>query len=139
MPPKSLSEHLRNKTVKTALVPAVRNLLKQAPEQLLKDQHNTKKFHLIIKKRQYKMQTFLFTKFRYIFFSLFNQVQITFTNYVLLINHFAGDGKSRPAAKGRYKYSNMKKKKRPPPKKIHTTTLIFMFAALKHSIHPRGG
>lgn len=64
--------------MKTALVPAVRNLLKQAPEQLLKDQHNTKKFHLIIKKRQYKMQTFLFTKFRYIFFfSLFNQVQIT--------------------------------------------------------------
>lgn len=64
------------------------------------------------------MQTFLFTKFRYIFFfSLFNQVQITFTNYVLLINHFAGDGKSRPAAKGRYKYSNMKKKKRPPPQK----------------------
>lgn len=33
-------------------------------------------------------------------------------NYIFLVNftHFAGDGKSRPTAKGRYKYSNMKKK-----------------------------
>lgn len=43
-------------------------------------------------------------------------------NYILLITLIvsAGDGKSWPAAKGRYKYSNMKKKK--PPKT--PTTLI---------------
>lgn len=50
--------------MKIALDPAVRNLSNKHQSQFLKDQHNTKKFHLIIKKRQYKMQTFLFTKFK---------------------------------------------------------------------------
>lgn len=42
-------------------------------------------------------------------------------NYILLITLIvsAGDGKSWPAAKGRYKYSNMKKKNPKTP-----TTLI---------------
>lgn len=46
-------------------------------------------------------------------------------NYIFLVNftHFAGDGKSRPTAKGRYKYSNMKKKNKTTE---HTTTLRYV-------------
>lgn len=46
-------------------------------------------------------------------------------NYIFLVNftHFAGDGKSRPTAKGRYKYSNMKKKTKTTE---HTTTLRYV-------------
>lgn len=48
-------------------------------------------------------------------------------NYIFLVNfiHFAGDGNSRPTAKGRYKYSNMKKKKNQKTTK-HTTTLSYV-------------
>lgn len=59
-------------------------------------------------------------------------------NYIFLVNftHFAGDGKSRPTAKGRYKYSNMKKKKQ---KRQNTQQPFVTFPASRHSIHPRGG
>lgn len=42
-------------------------------------------------------------------------------NYILLITLIvsAGDGKSWPAAKGRYKYSNMEKSKNQNPNNPH--------------------
>lgn len=57
------------------------------------------------------MQTFLFYKVQ-IHFLFFQSSANNFMNYICLIALImsAGDGKSWPAAKGRYKYSNMKTK-----------------------------